>query len=187
MIEPTGLEGRFLIAMPGIGDPRFQRAVILVCAHSDQGAMGLILNQRSEGIDLNQLLKQLNIDPKSDGKSPAIRFGGPVETTRGFVLHSKDYDNDSALDIDGQFLLTGTIDILRDIANGRGPERHFIALGYTGWAPGQLEREIQDNGWLASDPIPDIIFDESDDEKWSAALATLGISPELLSASGGRA
>ena len=186
-MDATGLEGRFLIAMPGIGDSRFQRAVILVCAHSDQGAMGLIVNQRSEGIDLNHLLKQLDIEPGEGSASPAIRVGGPVETSRGFVLHSTDYETDSALDIAGKFMLTGTVDILRDIAEGKGPERHIIALGYTGWAPGQLEREIQENGWLASDPIPEIVFGESDADKWSEALATLGVAPETLSAGGGRA
>jgi len=186
-MEEAGLEGRFLIAMPGIGDERFQRSVILVCAHSDQGAMGLVINQRAESISFDELLEQLEIEPNTATSATPIRIGGPVESGRGFVLHSSDYAGDTALDIAGKFMLTGTVDILRDIAKGEGPSNRIIALGYTGWAPGQLEQEIQQNGWLACDSVPDIVFGDSDDDKWVAALSELGVSPELLSAGGGSA
>ena len=186
-MEEAGLEGRFLIAMPGIGDERFHRSVILVCAHSDQGAMGLVVNQRADSIDFDELLKQLEIEPNASTSGTPIRIGGPVESGRGFVLHSSEYAVDSALDVAGKFRLTGTVDVLRDIAKGEGPQKRIVALGYTGWGAGQLEQEIQANGWLACDSVPEIVFGESDDDKWVAALSEMGISPELLSAEGGTA
>lgn len=186
--DKNGLEGRFLIAMPGIGDTRFHRSVIFVCAHSGEGAMGLIVNQRSEGLKFSDLLSQLDIDAnKASDSSRPIKIGGPVESSRGFVLHTTDYGADSALDIDGGYRLTGTVDILRDIAEGRGPAKHLIALGYTGWAPGQLEQEIQQNGWLSCEAEAEIIYNDDDDAKWVQALSKLGVSPELLSADGGTA
>lgn len=150
--------------------------------------MGLIVNRTSEGLGFSDLLDQLDIvaDDAAANSRP-IKIGGPVESTRGFVLHSTDYGAETALDIQGGYRLTGTVDILRDIAHGKGPSRHMIALGYTGWAPGQLEQEIQQNGWLACDAEEEIIFDSEDDPKWVQALSTLGISPELLSAEGGSA
>ncbi len=186
-MEEADLEGRFLIAMPGIGDDRFHRSVILICAHSDQGAMGLVVNQPAESISFDELLEQLEIEPNEQTSATPIRIGGPVESGRGFVLHSSDYQGETALDIAGKFMLTGTVDILRDIAKGAGPSKRIIALGYTGWAPGQLEQEIQQNGWLSCESVPDIVFGESDDDKWVAALSEMGISPELLSAEGGTA
>ena len=186
-IEAEGLEGKFLIAMPGIGDARFHRSVILICAHSEDGAMGLIVNRTTDSLSLADLLQQLEIETGEDGGRQPIRIGGPVESQRGFVLHSTDYGDDGALAIEGGFGLTGTVDILRDIAAGKGPARHLIALGYTGWAPGQLEKEIQDNGWLSCDAEAAIVWGEDDDAKWPQALAKLGISPELLSAGGGSA
>lgn len=186
-MEEAGLEGRFLIAMPGIGDERFHRSVILVCAHSDQGAMGLVVNQRAESINFDELLEQLDIEPNTQTSQTPIRIGGPVESGRGFVLHSSDYKGETALNIADKFMLTGTVDILRDIANGNGPEKRIIALGYTGWGAGQLEQEIQQNGWLSCDSVPDIVYGEADDDKWVAALEAMGISPELLSAQGGSA
>lgn len=187
-MDTTDLEGRFLIAMPGIGDSRFHRAVILICAHSDQGAMGLVVNQRSDSISFRQLLDQLDIEAdEEENLAPPVRCGGPVEGSRGFVLHSGDFDGDGAMKIGDDLKLTGTIDILRAIAGGEGPQKHLITLGYTGWAPGQLEREIQDNGWLTCESQDDIIFGEADGDKWVAALGVMGISPELLSAGGGTA
>jgi len=184
----NGLEGQFLIAMPGIGDPRFHRSVIFVCAHSEEGAMGLIINQSSDGLNFTDLLDQLEIKPdeETDGNLP-IRIGGPVESSRGFVLHSTDYGEDGVLEIEGGYRLTGTIDILRAIAHGKGPSKHMIALGYTGWAPGQLEQELQQNGWLSCDAESALIFAQDDEDKWVKALSTLGISPEFLSAGGGNA
>ncbi len=184
----NGLEGQFLIAMPGIGDPRFHRSVIFICAHSDEGAMGLIINQSSDGLNFTDLLDQLKIEPdkETDANLP-IRIGGPVESSRGFVLHSADYGEDGVLEIEGGYRLTGTIDILRAIAQGKGPTKHMIALGYTGWAPGQLEQELQQNGWLSCDAEDSLIFARDDKAKWVQALSKLGISPELLSAGGGNA
>ncbi|MCL4132200.1 UNVERIFIED_CONTAM: hypothetical protein GTU68_007586, partial [Idotea baltica] len=142
----------------------------------------------SDGLNFSDLLSQLDIDADKDADpSRPIKIGGPVESSRGFVLHSTDYGEDSALDIEGGFRLTGTVDILRDIAQGKGPSQHMIALGYTGWAPGQLEQEIQQNGWLACDAESAIIYAENDEAKWTQALSKLGISPELLSAEGGSA
>ena len=186
-MEEAGLEGRFLIAMPGIGDERFHRSVILVCAHSDQGAMGLVVNRRADSISFDELLEQLDIEPDDRTPETPIRIGGPVESGRGFVLHSSEYGSDSALDIAGKFRLTGTVDVLRDIAKGEGPREQIIALGYTSWGAGQLEQEIQRNGWLSCESSSEIVFGESDDDKWVAALSGMGISPELLSAEGGTA
>lgn len=186
--DGAGLEGQFLIAMPGIGDPRFHRSVIFVCAHSDEGAMGLIVNQASDGLNFSDLLEQLEIETEDAARAALpVRIGGPVESTRGFVLHSADYGEDGALEISGGYRLTGTVDILRDIAKGKGPAQHMIALGYTGWAPGQLEQELQQNGWLACDAESEIVYADDDKAKWVQALSKLGISPELLSAGGGSA
>ncbi len=186
--DGAGLEGQLLIAMPGIGDPRFHRSVIFVCAHSDEGAMGLIVNQASDGLNFSDLLEQLEIETEDAARAALpVRIGGPVESTRGFVLHSADYGEDGALEISGGYRLTGTVDILRDIAKGKGPAQHMIALGYTGWAPGQLEQELQQNGWLACDAESEIVYADDDKAKWVQALSKLGISPELLSAGGGSA
>ena len=149
--------------------------------------MGLVINQRAESISFDELLEQLEIETNDTTSSTPIRIGGPVESGRGFVLHSSDYAGDTALDIAGKFMLTGTVDILRDIAKGEGPRERMIALGYTGWAPGQLEEELQQNGWLSCDAEEALIFASDDDAKWVQALSKLGISPELLSAEGGTA
>ena len=183
-----GLEGRLLIAMPGIGDPRFTRAVVLVCAHSDEGAMGLIVNSPAKPITFVDLLRQLGIEADPAATLPPVRGGGPVEGGRGFVLHSDDYDMpDSTIKIAGGMRMTGTIDVLRAIALGRGPSRILVALGYTGWGPGQLEREIQNNGWLSAPGNPDLIFGADPKKGWERALASIGVSPSMLSATGGAA
>ena len=163
------LEGQLLIAMPSMGDPRFSRSVIYVCAHSSEGAMGIIINQRAPNISFAELLEQLKIVPTEDRISlPSamnameVYLGGPVETGRGFVLHSADYFKaDSTLPINDSVCLTATIDILRDIAKGSGPNQALLALGYAGWAPGQLENEIQSNGWLNCPANPELVFDPS--------------------------
>jgi putative transcriptional regulator len=182
------LDGQLLIAMPGMGDPRFARAVIYMCAHSADGAMGIIINQRAPNISFSELLEQLNIVPTKDRiKLPssmgamAVYLGGPVETGRGFVLHSADYFKaESTLPIDESVCLTATIDILRDIAKGSGPDKALLALGYAGWAPGQLETEIHSNGWLNCPADPDLIFDPDVDRKYTRALNQLGIDPIRL-------
>ena len=185
---PIDLSGKLLIAMPGMGDPRFDKSVILICSHSDEGAMGLIINKPAGDVSFSDLLKQLGIEPEDDAASPAICFGGPVEHGRGFVLHSLDYsENDSTLEVPGGFGMTATMDILEDIAMGAGPERALLALGYAGWGPGQLEDEIGDNGWLTAEGSSDLVFSDGTVAKWTGALKTLGIDPILLSATAGRA
>jgi putative transcriptional regulator len=177
-----------LIAMPAMGDPRFARSVIYLCAHSADGAMGIIINQRAPNISFTELLEQLNIVPTQDRISlpaglhaMAVHLGGPVETGRGFVLHSADYFKaESTLPIDESVCLTATIDILRDIAKGTGPDKALLALGYAGWAPGQLESEIHANGWLNCPADPELIFDAEVDRKYLRALGKLGIDPIRL-------
>ena len=183
------LSGKLLIAMPGMGDPRFERSVVFICAYSEDGAMGLIVNKPAPDLTFGQLLKQLEI-PAPDDPSRVIRvhFGGPVEHARGFVLHSADYGGEGAtLNVDDRFGMTATIDILQAIARGKGPESSLLALGYAGWGPGQLEREILANGWLTCDASPELVFSDRNEMKWTRALGTLGVDPVSLSGVAGRA
>lgn len=182
------LEGKLLVAMPGIGDPRFSRAVIFLCAHSDDGAMGLIVNKRAQELTFAELLEQLEIPVETREDTPPIHFGGPVEHGRGFVLHTTDYAVEgSTMTIEGGFAMTATLEILRDIAQGRGPRAALLALGYAGWGPGQLEQEIQANGWLSCDTDEALLFGTAPENRWAAAMERIGIDPRLLSAEGGRA
>lgn len=184
----TNLSGKLLIAMPDMGDSRFTHAVIYLCAHSDEGAMGLIVNKPQPEVRFSDLLEQLKI-PRSDHvRNIRVHFGGPVEHARGFVLHSRDYRSEAGtLNVDGAIGMTGTLDVLEDMARGTGPDRAMLALGYAGWGPGQLESEIAQNGWLTSDPADEIVFGRADEHKWSAALKGLGIDPIMLSSTAGRA
>src|ERR1700761_6527520 len=188
-IEGSGfLEGKLLIALPGMNDPRFEKSVIFMCAHSEEGAMGLIVNKPIEGMGFQELIKNLNLRVTSNAPDSSILFGGPVETGRGFVLHSNDYKgDDSTMAVTEGISLTATLDILRAIAEGRGPERAVFALGYSGWGPGQIENEIRVNGWVHCDADSKIVFDPDMDGKWSAALRKLGIDLSVLSANTGRA
>lgn len=186
--EPSRfLTGQLLIAMPQMADPRFAQTVIYMCAHSDDGAMGLVINRQIDSISFPGLLKQLEIDAPGANDQIRVMFGGPVETGRGFVLHSPDYVQESTLMIEGDLGLTATMDILKDIASGSGPKRSLLALGYAGWAPGQLDHEIQANGWLHAPASADLIFNDNIDSKWDRALATLGINSALLSGEAGHA
>jgi putative transcriptional regulator len=186
--QGTTLEGQLLVAMPIMTDKRFARSVIYVCAHSKEGAMGLIINHRADHITFPDLLDRLGIIPKgandtiaSDFLDREVHSGGPVETGRGFVLHTADYHaTDSTLEIAGGVSLTATIDILKAIAIGRGPQRSILALGYAGWSPGQLESEIQANGWLNCPADPEIIFATDLDLKYEKALAKIGVNPSFL-------
>lgn len=183
------LTGKLLIAMPGMGDPRFERSVVFLCSYGNDGAMGLIVNKRAADVRLADLLDQLDITPDrpEHGEMP-VHFGGPVETARGFVLHSPEYEaNLHSMKIADDFAMTATMDVLEDIATGRGPRQALLMLGYAGWGPGQLENEIGMNGWLTADADPDLVFGPVDDGKWEAALKTLGVDPLTLSASAGRA
>jgi len=182
------LTGRLLLAMPAMGDPRFHKAVIFMCAHDANGAMGLVINHTLPGVDLSQLLEQLNLKPE-EHKAPEapVMSGGPVETARGFVLHSNDFKQADTIRIDDNFSVTGTIDALKAIASGDGPDRMLFILGYAGWSPGQLDREIKQNAWLVADPDPELIFISSPDEKWNMAIRKLGFDPGMLSGEAGRA
>lgn len=185
--EDMTLRGRLLIATPTIGDPRFDRTVIYMCAHSpDKGAMGLVVNKSIEGIDFRELFDQLEIDDVAIDALPVL-YGGPVETSRGFVLHTTDYGVDDAATVTDDVSLTATLDILRDIAAGGGPEKRILALGYSGWAPGQLEDEIKANGWLVADADNGLLFDGDLNAKWTQALAKIGVDASNLSGQSGRA
>jgi putative transcriptional regulator len=189
------LDGRLLIAMPVMGDPRFERSVIYLCAHSAEGAMGIIVNRPAGSIDFPGLLVQLDIIKKSEqiklpenAETLKVLKGGPVETGRGFVLHSSDFFiQDATLRIDDEICLTATVDILKAIARGAGPKHAILALGYAGWAAGQLESEIQGNGWLHCDADPDLIFGGDVEEKYDRALRKIGIDPGMLSNEAGHA
>ncbi|WP_299024989.1 YqgE/AlgH family protein [uncultured Sulfitobacter sp.] len=182
------ISGQLLIAMPGMGDPRFARSVIFMCAHSDEGAMGLMLNKRAGDMTLREVFSRLDIAGAKDAGRTPVHIGGPVETERGFVLHGdKRRLAPDALAIDGQYVLTATQDILKDIGNGKGPLPFFFALGYAGWSAGQLEGEIAQNGWLTAPATPDLVFATSHDALWDAALRSIGIDPVTLSATAGRA
>jgi len=189
------LDGQMLIAMPSMRDERFMRSVIYVCAHSSDGAMGIIVNQLAGDIDFPKLLVKLDVIPEdqriqlpTDARSMQVLKGGPVETQRGFVLHSADYFmENSTLPIDDGICLTATLDILKAIAQGSGPASAVLALGYAGWAPGQLESEIQDNGWLHCSADRDLIFGSNPGEKYFKALQKLGIQPGMLSSEAGHA
>ena len=185
--ENVNLCGKLLIAMPGMGDPRFDKSVVYICAHSDDGAMGLVINKPTPEVTFAELLKQLEIEA-TGGRDTGIYFGGPVELGRGFVLHSADYHlEDMTLQVDEQFGMTATRDVLTDIAQGNGPQQVLLALGYSGWGGGQLESEIQQNGWLTCDATTEVVFDVPDAEKWTAALKLLGVDVLMLSATAGRA
>ena len=185
---PQDLTGKLLIAMPGMGDPRFEHTVVFLCAHSNEGAMGLIVNKRVPEIALDDLLAQLEIATGDGSHGHAVHFGGPVEGARGFVLHSGDApDYPGTLQVDKGFAMTATRDILVDIARGDGPDNTLAALGYSGWGPGQLENELRQNAWLTVDADTAIVFDPDDRSKWVRALKSLGIDPLVLSSDGGSA
>ncbi|KIC50499.1 YqgE/AlgH family protein [Tateyamaria sp. ANG-S1] len=181
------LTGQLLVAMPGMGDPRFDRSVVFICAHSDDGAMGLIVNKPAVDMTLGELLDQLEISGSDPARKHPVHFGGPVETQRGFVLHGADYTSRlQTLEV-GAFGMTATQDVLEDIAIGDGPERALVMLGYAGWGPGQLEGEIARNGWLTVGATPQLVFGTGDTSKWIKALNALGIDPLGLSGAAGRA
>lgn len=181
------LAGQLLIAMPGMRDPRFARTVVYMCAHSAEGAMGLVINRVLESLTFTDLLEQLGIEGTAVQPSSAVHFGGPVETGRGFVLHSPDYRQDGTLSVADDVSLTATVDILRAIAAGEGPRRHLLALGYAGWGPGQLDGEIRANGWLHVAADEELVFDAGLDSKWDRAIAKIGIDPRMLSDVAGHA
>lgn len=181
------LEGQMLVAMPQMSDPRFARTVIYLCAHSAEGAMGLVVNRAIESLTFPDLLHQLGIEITPGDEGIKVHFGGPVETGRGFVLHSDDYVKDATLVVKNGVALTATVDVLRAIARGRGPRCSLLALGYAGWAPGQLDAEIQANGWLTCAADEELIFSGDLETKWEKAVAKIGIDPAMLSGDAGHA
>jgi putative transcriptional regulator len=183
----TTLSGQLLVAMPQMSDPRFARSVVYLCAHSADGAMGLVINRLIDSLRFDALLDQLGLESSAEHENLPIHFGGPVESSRGFVLHSTDYIQDSTLLIDDEIALTATIDVLRAIADGGGPERRVLALGYAGWGAGQLDQEIQDNGWLLVPADEALVFGFDNDTKWQSAISKLGIDLPLLSTEAGHA
>lgn len=187
------LDDQFLIAMPGMKDERFARSVIYICAHSEEGAMGLIINQ-AQHLLFPDLLVQLGIlDEKEAIRLPpptrdiVVRHGGPVDRSRGFVLHSDDYMVESSMPVSDEVCLTATVDILRAISSGGGPRHALMALGYSGWGAGQLETEIAENGWLTCPASVDLLFDPDIERKYDRILASIGINPAHLSTDAGHA
>lgn len=180
------LTGQLLLAMPGIGDPRFERAVIAMCAHDSEGALGIGLGTVLESISFHDVLEQLEIEP---GVAPdvEVHLGGPVEPRRGFVLHSRDWGGGDTIDVAGRWALSGTIDVLRAIAEGNGPTRWVAALGYAGWGAGQLDGELTRHGWFNTAGDDALLFDTDADARWELAFAGAGIDPRLLATSTGNA
>lgn len=185
--DDSYLTGRFLVAMPGMQDDRFQQTLIYMCAHGPEGAMGLVVNKPMDSISFPDLLSQLDISMPPAGEGIEVLFGGPVETGRGFVLHSPDYMHDATMVVDDEVALTATVDVLKAIADGSGPRQRLLALGYAGWESGQLDAEIKANGWLSVDADPQLLFDSDIGSKWERAMGKLGIDPLMLSDRAGHA
>jgi putative transcriptional regulator len=192
--EVSDLIGQFLIAMPHMRDENFARTVVFLCAYGEDGAMGIIVNRKADGIDFDELLDQISIEIDTENGTEQERLaqipvhnGGPVETGRGFVLHSQDYLQRESVQVTDAIAMTASVEILRSIAEGKGPRNRLLALGYAGWSPGQLESEIQANGWLVTPAEEDILFGPDLDAKWTQALKSMGVNPAALSGSVGRA
>ncbi len=192
MTAPSDVEflsGRLLIAMPGIDDPRFERAVVFLCAHDEEHAIGLAVNRPVEGLTLESLFERIGVEPPLRRLADeAVLMGGPVERERGFVLHTDDYLlDDVSVPVRTGLALTTTKEVLQAMGGDAAPRRAILALGYAGWGPGQLEREVRENVWLVCDPDEALIYDDDHDHKWSRALGKLGVTAAMLSESGGRA
>tara|TARA_B100000315_G_C14537775_1_gene569333 strand:+ start:1088 stop:1663 length:576 start_codon:yes stop_codon:yes gene_type:complete len=181
------LSGQLLIAMPGMTDPRFSESVIYLCVHNEGGAMGLVVNKLMGSLSFAELLQQMKIDSGATGSKVEVHFGGPVESGRGFVLHSTDYNSEETMRVNNDFALTATIDVLKSIAGGKGPADAMFALGYAGWAAGQLDTEMQNNGWLNCAADSGIVFGEDNEAKWKSAAAKMGIDLSLLTSDVGHA
>jgi putative transcriptional regulator len=187
--EPdTGrLTGQLLIAMPAMNTPHFAQSVIYVCAHTADGAMGIIVNRPLAAPSFDDLLAQLEVAPTPPARRIDLFRGGPVDSARGFVLHTSDWTGDGSLLVEDGVALTASLDVLKAIADGGGPERGLLALGYAGWSPGQLDQELQENAWLTAPSSLDLLFGRDHDTKWRRAMAILKIDPLLLSGAAGHA
>lgn len=180
------LTGQFLMAMPGIGDTRFDHAVIAMCAHDEDGALGIGIGVTVEGLSLHGLLRQFDIDPRAVPDAP-VHFGGPVEPRRGFVLHSDDWRGQDTVDVAGRWSLSGTVDVLRAIADGTGPSQWLVALGYAGWGAGQLEEELTRHGWFNTGGEVSLLYDVPTEARWAQGFVGAGIDPRLLASTAGLA
>jgi putative transcriptional regulator len=180
------LTGQFLLAMPGIGDPRFDRAVIAVCAHDEKGAIGIGIGAEIDGLGMHDLLAQFDIEPGEAPNDP-VHFGGPVDTRRGFVLHSTDWSGQDTIDVAGRWALSGTIDILKALAAGTGPSRWLVALGYAGWGEGQLDEEMTRHGWFNVPGDMGLLYDTPSEVRWQRGFVSAGIDPALLANDAGHA
>jgi putative transcriptional regulator len=181
------LTGQFLIAMPAMSDPRFEKTVIYVCAHNAEGAMGLVVNRLFGSVNFSDLMSQLEVSGDYMPADKPVHYGGPVEPSRGFVLHSTDYQHEGTMLVDGGVALTATFDVLKAIAAGAGPRRALMALGYAGWSAGQLDDELQANGWLTVAADDELLWDENLEKKWDRAMAKIGIDPRMLTSDAGHA
>ena len=187
MIDETlDLTGKFLLAMPGMSDPRFDRAVIVICAHDPMGSVGIGIGATVSGISFHGLLEQFEIGA-GDAPDAKVHFGGPVESRRGFLLHSRDWSGEDTIDIAGRWALSGTVDLLRAIADGTGPSRWIAALGYAGWGAGQLADELGGPGWFIHDGPDDLIFETPVEQRWDAGYRNAGVDTRLLSIASGTA
>ena len=187
MSQPPYLSGRLLLSMPGIGDPRFERVVIAMCVHDENGALGIVTNIPVGVLTVRDLMIQLDVDPGAAPADALVMAGGPVEPSRGFVVHSADWQGQNTIIVGDRWARTSTIDILKDIAAGKGPRHWLSALGYTGWGPGQLDDEMLRHGWQAAPGDADLIFEVPRNERWAAAYGRIGIQVGRLSAQPGRA
>lgn len=185
-MTPPFFSGQLLLAMPGIGDPRFEKAVIAVCTHDERGALGIGIGRLAPRLGFHALLEQFDI-PAGEAPDVPVHLGGPVEPQRGFVLHSLDWGGQDTMEVNSRFALTNTIDILRAIAEGKGPSRWLAALGYAGWADGQLDEEMTRHGWFSCAASEKLLFDTPVEQRWRDAFKSAGIDPRLLSASAGQA
>ena len=185
--EDGYLNGKLLLAMPGLEDPRFNKSVLYIFTHNKDGAMGIVINQPINAVNFEDLAEQMSIDLKKVKVDIPVLFGGPMELSRGFVLHSSDYIKDETILTKDGLAVTGTIDILKDIVSGKGPKNRLFALGYAGWGPGQLEEEIQSNSWAMVEADKNLIFNIDLNRKWNGAFAKLGIDPALISSTHGNA
>lgn len=184
---PPFLSGQLLLSMPGIGDPRFERVVIAMCLHDDDGALGIVTNTVAGDLTVRDLMEQLDIDPGITPLAARVMNGGPVEPSRGFVLHSPEYEGQSTISVDGKWCLTSTLDVLKDIAAGKGPAQWLAALGYTGWGAGQLDGEMTRHGWHVAPGDTGLLFETAIEKRWPAAFGAMGIDVGQLSAVAGRA
>jgi putative transcriptional regulator len=185
-MSPPFLTGQLLLAMPGIGDPRFEKAVIAVCMHDERGALGIGIGRLAPRLGFHALLDQFDI-PAGESADAPVHLGGPVDPQRGFVLHSLAWGGQDTIEVDGRFALTNTIDVLRAVAEGKGPSRWLAALGYAGWQEGQLDEEMTRHGWFTVQATETLLFDTPVEQRWSAAFQSAGVDPRLLSASVGQA